>query len=175
MRTGAIELVVVLTVLVAAYTDIRWGKIYNWLTLPAIVLGWVLNFAFDGLPGLGTSLAGFALAFGIGFVLFNLKALTGGDVKLIAAIGALMGVKFAVAMLLYTGLAGGVLGFWWSARHGSLKATAGRFRQMVRVLVVPGMVLEKPLHESDSPPMPYGLAIAAGTLLRLAFPEWLPL
>lgn len=162
-------------VLIAAYTDIRWGKIYNWLTLPAILLGLLLRPILYGWSGLGDALGGFAIAFGIGFVLFVLKALTGGDVKLIAAIGALAGFKFAAAMLLYTALAGGVLGFWWSAKHGSLQATLQRFKNLVQVMITPGLVLEKPLHQSDSPPMPYGVAIAAGTLLRLAFPEWLSL
>src|SRR5690606_5671990 len=137
--------------------------------------GLVLGPVMGGWSGLGDAVGGFALAFGIGLVLFVIKALAGGDVKLVAAIGALGGTGFAAGMLLYTALAGGVLGCWWSAKHGSLAATTKRFNNLLRVMFTPGLVLEKPLHQSESPPMPYGVAIAAGTLLRLAFPEWLPL
>ncbi|MBC7543454.1 MAG: prepilin peptidase [Candidatus Sericytochromatia bacterium] len=174
-RVLAIEPLIVLTVLIAAATDFWRQKIYNWLTLPAILIGLTLNTVLQGLKGLGDGLLGFGLAFFLAFGLYSLKGIKGGDVKLIAAIGAMGGWKFAIAAMLYTGISGAVLSLWWAAYHGTLRKTLARFVQLLRALVIPGIRLERPLSESDSPPLPYGLAIATGTLLRLSFPTWLPL
>lgn len=175
MRIPAIDPLIVLTVLIAAVTDFRRQKIYNWLTLPAILAGLVVNTVLHGWSGLGTGLLGFGLAFFLSFGLYSLKGIKGGDVKLIAAIGAMGGWKFALAAMLYTGIAGGVLSLAWAAHHGTFRKTVDRFGQMLRALFIPGITLERPLSDSDSPPLPYGLAIATGTLLRVAFPDWLPL
>jgi prepilin peptidase CpaA len=174
-RILAIEPLIALTVLIAATTDFWRQKIYNWLTLPAILIGLGLNTWLDGLRGLGFSLLGFGLAFFLAFVLYNLKGIKGGDVKLLAAIGAMGGWKFALAAMLYTGLAGGILSLWWAAYHGTFRKTIARMGQLLRALIIPGIRLERPLSDSDSPPLPYGLAIATGTILRLCFPAWLPL
>lgn len=91
---------------VAMLTDITRGKIYNWLTIPCIFVGWVLNLAFWGLSGLGYSIA----ATFIGIAIYIFPAAIGligmGDVKLMAAIGALCGTNFVVTVFLYTSALG---------------------------------------------------------------------
>jgi prepilin peptidase CpaA len=168
---GACDLALLATVLVATYTDCRWQRIYNWLTLPAILLGWTLHAWLGGIWGLGDSLLGFVVAFGPALVVYQLKGIKGGDVKLIAAIGALGGSHFLPGALLATALCGGVLSLLWTAWHGTLGKTVGQVGQAVRVALVPGMQLARPLHESHSPPLPYGVAIAAGTLTCLFLPH----
>ena len=85
------------TVLVAAFTataaviDSRTRRLPNWLTAPAVLLGLVFHTATGGLSGLGFSLAGLATGFGILFVLWLIGGSGGGDVKLIAAVGAWVG------------------------------------------------------------------------------------
>lgn len=89
-------------------TDTWKGKIYNWLTFPAIIAGWVINFYFNGLSGLGYSL----LATIVGIILYLPFAMIGafgmGDVKLMGAVGSLCGSAFALNVFLYTS----VLGFF---------------------------------------------------------------
>ena len=51
--TAALIAVIAVT---AAVTDIRSGKIYNWLTLPVLVLAPAWQYAARGLPGLWSSL-----------------------------------------------------------------------------------------------------------------------
>ena len=91
---------------VSAYWNLRYRKIPNWATLPAIVLGLGLNGLFLGWGGMKTSGLGFLVGFGALLVLFVLSWMGGGDVKLMAAVGALKGYPFVVSALLYSLVAG---------------------------------------------------------------------
>jgi len=77
---------------VAAVTDARTGLIPNWLTLPSL-LGALLIHGLIGGPGaLGwATLSGFSCGL-VPLVLFRAGAIGGGDVKLFAVLGALVGV-----------------------------------------------------------------------------------
>lgn len=153
-------------VLLAALTDWLRRKIYNWLTLPAMGAGLVLN-ALHG--QFLSSLIGFGLCFGVFFLLFILGGMKGGDAKLMAAVGAFVGWPLALVALLYTFVAGGVLAIIWSLAHGKLWILVQRMGYAMRALMTPGMTMPD-LQESVVPRLPYGLAIAAGTLMTLYGP-----
>lgn len=93
----------------AAVIDARRYRIPNWLTAGALAIGLGLNAALGGLDGLLWALAGG----GIGLVAFGLLGGLGllgmGDVKLMAAVGALIRWPLIGPALLYTALAGGVV------------------------------------------------------------------
>jgi len=91
---------------VAMVTDSRTGKIPNVLTFPLMVAGLALNGWWFGASGAGYSF--FALCLGIVFYLpFAMVGAFGmGDVKLMAAIGALGGVRFVIGAFLYTSVIG---------------------------------------------------------------------
>ncbi|MCP4660140.1 MAG: prepilin peptidase, partial [bacterium] len=55
------EAVLVIVVSVAAFTDVRLGRIPNWLTYPTWVFGVIFAATADGWPGLKSSLLGFAV------------------------------------------------------------------------------------------------------------------
>lgn len=57
------QFIAIAVAFVAMITDSRWGRIYNWLTFPAMLTGWILSAILYGLPGLGYSFA--ATVFGI--------------------------------------------------------------------------------------------------------------
>src|SRR5688500_914602 len=75
----------------AAGIDVRTRKIPSWLTLSLILAGLLQSF----LPGApispGAAIAGFTVGFILPFALFAIGALGGGDVKLLAGIGACVG------------------------------------------------------------------------------------
>ena len=78
-----------LIVLTAAVTDLRWRRIPNWLTLPALPLGLIAQAVYgDGfVQGLLGALGGFAAL----FVLFAVGGGGAGDVKLFTVVGSFVG------------------------------------------------------------------------------------
>src|SRR5262249_9219317 len=97
----------------AVYCDVRWGKIYNKITFPCIAARLLLNTLRDGLAGAPLSLEGVGSALVAVRVLGLIagQGLGGGDIKLLAAIGALRGPEFLMWAALATAFAGGVLAF----------------------------------------------------------------
>jgi len=106
----------------AAVCDIRTHRIPNLLVLLGLVLGLVGHGWRGGGPGLLLSLEGVAVA-GLALLPYALGGLGAGDVKLLGAVGALMGPVFLLWTLLGTVLVGGLLALAWAARRGVLRET----------------------------------------------------
>jgi prepilin peptidase CpaA len=93
---------------ICVYTDIAKRKVYNFTTFPVIILGIGFNLLYFGLPGLKDSLSGFAVGFIFMFIFYLLGGLGGGDVKFMAAVGAVKGFDFAVMGGFYGAIVGGI-------------------------------------------------------------------
>jgi prepilin peptidase CpaA len=91
----------------AAVSDVSSHRIPNWLTYPALVGAFALRFASQGWSGLRSALVGMLIAGGLFLVLYVIRAMGAGDVKLMAAVGALAGSQYAVGIVLATAIAGG--------------------------------------------------------------------
>jgi prepilin peptidase CpaA len=155
---------------VAAVCDIRWRRIPNWITVPAIVSGVALHMVRSGWHGLATSLWGMVIGGGILLVFYILGGMGAGDVKLMGGIGALLGPRLVLAALVLTGIAGGFMAMGklvarYGRRHGSQKPElTGKQSQYKVEAVMEDGIEEDPMKET----IPYGVAIAAGTILSLA-------
>jgi len=133
-----IEFALVLAVLVATFTDLRSRRIPNWLTVSALVLGFVLNalVAYPSpLEGLWLALKGFALAFGLNLVMYMLHMTGAGDVKLLAAIGAMVGCWDFLFIFFLTALLGGVLAMVLMLVKGRVRQTLWNVAYMVGELM----------------------------------------
>jgi len=85
-------------VVTAAVADVRWRKIPRWLTVTALVAGLVVH-GFRGWVDFRSAAAAAVLGFATGLALFCLGAIGGGDLKLITALGAMLGIgPWAFAM-----------------------------------------------------------------------------
>jgi prepilin peptidase CpaA len=118
-------LMVLLAVLIGASVyDIRYRRIPNWLTLAGVLLGFAINFGI-GPPegGVLFALQGFLVAFGLYLFLYVLRAMGAGDVKLMAAVGALVGWERWFGIFVVTAIVGGVMAFTLVAVRGRLKRT----------------------------------------------------
>lgn len=91
MLPNSLRALLALVVITAALFDLRWRRVPNSLTLPGLLLGILLNTILYQREGLWSSLEGLGLAFLIYFGLFLLRGMGGGDVKLMAAVGAIVG------------------------------------------------------------------------------------
>jgi prepilin peptidase CpaA len=93
----------------AATVDWRTRRIPNWLTFTLVLSGLAVNSTglgpVSGLEGL----LGFFVGFGVLLVLFLLCALRGGDVKLMAGVGAWMGPETVMKVILLETLIGAVI------------------------------------------------------------------
>jgi prepilin peptidase CpaA len=100
--------VVLIAALIAAVTDVWKFKVYNALTLPLLVSGLLYHGITGGLTALGGSSLGMLFGFGILLLFYAMGAMGSGDVKLMAAIGAWLGMPLTFYVFIASSLAGGV-------------------------------------------------------------------
>ena len=158
----------------AAVLDVRHARIPNWLTFPGIVSGVVLRGLLLGWKGAGSAVLGCLLAGGVFLLFYLVHAMGAGDVKLAAAIGSLLGPVDAVVMLLATALCGGVLAIVYALYQHRIRSTVTNLGAVLRFHAWAGMKAHPELN-LDNPValrMPYGLAIAAGTLYAFLAVWW---
>jgi len=135
------DVVCVAICLVATVIDLRTERIPNWLTGSGVLLGLSLNLVthwihggFDAgfSQGLLLSLVG-ALALLASFGLMGLLGFVGmGDVKLMAAVGALLRWPDALWALVYVTLWGGVLALLYALVRGQLGRVLGNLLALAR-------------------------------------------
>ena len=125
---------------VAVVTDVSKQKIFNWTTYPGIVAGLVLNLfgqgrLGEGWEGLQGSLMGFAVCGFIMLVSLVFFQIGGGDVKLIAMMGAFLGLRPGVEAMLWTFILAAIFAscslIW---QIGVINILTGAFRHLIIVL-----------------------------------------
>ena len=160
--------------IVATFTDIAYGRVYNWLVYPAIVLGVALAVAGQivgaGEPDVVQSLLGLTLAAGLFGFFFARGWMGAADVKLAAAIGALKGIGFFVQALIFITLAGFMLAV-------IVLIWRGRFIETMKNCLVfflrPRKLAKQMEADGRTPDMiPYGVAIAFGTMCVWILEHW---
>lgn len=149
-------------VLIATVIDIRTRRIPNALTSGMAGVG--IGLAATGLGGI--SLGAAAFGFVVGFALMlpghALGATGAGDVKLMGAIGAIVGPGMVVNAFLFTAVAGGVLAVAVALRRRRLSATlAGT----ARMIAAPAGTKREIESATSSSRFAYGPAIAVGSVL----------
>lgn len=175
----AIRIFLEVLVILAAIWDVRTRRIPNWLTLSGVVFGAALNTFLFEIDGLWFSLKGLGLAFVVYFVLYLLRAMGAGDVKLMAAVGAAAGWENWLGILVLTSVAGAVAGLLLVAFKGRFRKTLGNLGIILSSLGR-GRAPYKETPELDvssdkAMRLPHGALIALGTLGFLAAAlRWAP-
>lgn len=165
--TLAVAALLVPLAFIIAYYDVRYRRIPNPYVLAGLAGGLLINTIYGGASGLAASVAGCLLAFGMMLVLHILGAMGAGDVKLFAAIGAVLGLKLVVPTFLVVVLTGGVLAFVTMFQTGTFAPTMRRVMQIFAGLL-PGWKMPRFAVPSDKRlTIPYGVAITLGSLISL--------
>ena len=148
----------------AAIVDSARRKIPNEISLGVTVMGLVL--AATGASGVsvGSSLIGFFLGFLLMLPGHVLGSTGGGDVKLFAAAGAVVGAELIVPAFLLTAIAGGLMAVFIAWRRGRLVRT---FRLTARLLGLCQDTKAEIEAPGEHNRFPYGPAIAAGCVLAV--------
>jgi prepilin peptidase CpaA len=156
-------LVITLGLAIAVVTDVRTRRIPNWLT--GSMAGAGFGLAFGG-GALTPSQAGLGLLTGLLLMMpGHLIGATGaGDVKLMAAVGTMLGPDLAFRAFLYSAVAGGVFALAVAMRRGILSATLQDASRLVTAPAGVRQVIESPARANR---FAYGPAIATGTLISL--------
>ncbi|MEW6751085.1 MAG: prepilin peptidase [Candidatus Latescibacterota bacterium] len=158
-----------LLLLCCSLTDLRSRRIPNLLTVPSAAAGVVFGGLAAGSAGLWQSTLGLLLAGAVFLVPYGAGGMGAGDVKLMAAVGALVGFPHVVQVLLYTGLCGGLLALSVVVRRGQL-GQAMRNLGWGLLLVALRVGPRGPGSAAGLQPaghVPYATAIAAGTVAYL--------
>jgi prepilin peptidase CpaA len=156
----------VLVALGGAVSDIRSARIPNRLTYSALLAALSLRVALLGLSGLKSGAVGMFVAGGLFCVLFALGAMGGGDMKLMAAVGAWVGSTQVMTLILAAALAGGVLAI---GRIIFTKRVGQTLRNIMRLIcyrLTSGLQPHPELNVQSlgSQRVPFGVAIAVGAL-----------
>ncbi|MBI4908506.1 MAG: prepilin peptidase [Acidobacteria bacterium] len=98
-----------LLVVVAAVYDVRSRRIPNWLVLLGALLGMALNAVLYEQAGLKLSALGIGMALLVYVPLFAIRGMGAGDVKLMAAVGSIVGPVNWLFIFVLTAICGGIL------------------------------------------------------------------
>ncbi|MCJ2164423.1 MULTISPECIES: A24 family peptidase [unclassified Pseudodesulfovibrio] len=169
-----VTIVLAVALITATITDIRCQRIYNWLTFPLILAGFATHTVFGGLEGLKFAASGFALGFIAMAIPYFMGVMGAGDVKLMAGVGAWLGLEATFTAFLFTSMAGGiyalgVLAFNRQVLKAVLHNIAGTFYVFMatRKFDFDPVTTEKVI-----PRLCYGVAIAVGTALAMGMYAW---
>ena len=171
-----VQAVLLALVLTAAVYDSRFRRIPNWLVLAGWVTGFVLHSVLGGWAGFKLAAGGFGLAFGIYFVLYLLHFQFAGDVKLMGAVGTLLGAQNWFVVFIFTALAGGLLALIVVLSAGRLRRTLWNVGYIIRELLsfrAPYMHRDEvDVRSEKSLKLPHAVSIAAGTIAFLVYLRW---
>ena len=119
-------------------------------------------------------LAGMLFAGGIFFLLFLLGGMGGGDVKLMAAVGAWVGFAQVGFLLIVSAIAGGLLAAGYMLVHKQDFETLRNMVELVRHHLTAGFEPHPTLNvqQAGTLRLPYGLAIAIGTFYCVGNAFW---
>jgi prepilin peptidase CpaA len=152
-------------------TDLRSRRIPNIITFAGIVAGLVLGTAMHGLAGFAASATGLLLAICLLFLPFALGGIGGGDVKMMAAVGALVGPQALLASLLAGMILGGVVAVGVLWRRGRLVEKLYVVGAMLRSALLLRSLdpLRAPAAGTDTIALPYSIPLGVGTALALSW------
>lgn len=149
----------------STYTDLARHRIPNVFSLGGAVLAVALQSMTYGMDGFLNSLAGWAVGLMLFIPFYMARGMAAGDVKLMAAVGACVGPKIAVAAVAGTLL----FGLWIAlavviAKRGA-RQTFGRYGLMLKtVFTTAKFIYVKPAAaDAALSRFPYALAILVGS------------
>lgn len=166
----SVDSVCLLVCAIAIYFDIRYRRIPNLLTYPAVLIAIIANIligimSVGWVDGLMRSLAGMLFLLLIFGFLSVIRFVGMGDVKLMTAVGAFLGWPLVIWDLAYVTLAGGVIAFLYAIAKGRLFSVIMNLFRISKRLI--GQKEEIRLHT-----IPYALAIGVGTIWTILQKYW---
>ncbi len=155
----------VLVAIGAGVLDWRYRRIPNWLTVSGFAAGVAVNSILRRWPGLEDALLGALLGLGVLLPFVMVRSLGAGDWKLAGALGACLGPRQLLSVLMGTILVAGVMALAVVIWKGRLKRTLWNIAHLLAALFslrMPGP--EVSLDDPQSTKIPFGVAMAVAVL-----------
>ena len=163
--------VLLILLAIASVSDYRTFKIPNWLTASGIVFALIYNTAvpFYRDHGFLWALGGLVIGFLAMLPCYAIRVMGAGDVKLMAMVGAFLGVSDVISAILYSLIVGGIAAIGFALMNkvfirmlGNVKSAA----QMMMMSAIGGFKPDLRIEPGKSVgKLPYGICIAIGTTI----------
>lgn len=147
------------------YFDSRYRRIPNKLTFSVIVLALFLHTIEGSVGGLLFSLKGLALGIALLLIPFSTGGMGAGDVKLLGAIGAVIGPNYVLWSIIYGAMSGGIIAAIILMRHKKLIPVL-KHLWLLFCLKICKVKTHMDINITNIR-FPYGIAIAIGTVIAL--------
>ena len=149
----------------AIVDDLARRRIANWIPCFAFLCGVALQSVQNGWRGAGSALLGTVTGAAVFLIFYLLGGMGGGDVKLMAGFGAVLGVKTLLEAALWTAGCGGVMALLVISVRYLRQLWKKRTTEVVPAGEVEAGQIEIDKRRADS--IPYAPAIAMGVWLSL--------
>jgi prepilin peptidase CpaA len=167
--------VVLFAAVIAAVTDIWKFRVYNALTLPLIASGLLFHVTVG--QGIGDSLLGMLFGFGTLVVLYLVGGMGAGDVKLMAGVGAWLGMKLTFYVFIASSISAGIYAVVLMILGGRLIETVVNLQILVHRMATLGKYLgsdDRVEAEVIRPDrrrriIPFGAMVAVGVVATLLY------
>lgn len=154
----AIAVILVIAMFVVMYFDATRFIIPNWLVGGLLILYPVALFLTPAAVDWKSDLLGMLGVFALGYVIFAIRAMGGGDVKLIIVLSLWVGLQRLAAFGFNFAVLGGVLSIVILILRGVIPAMVKDQEKLPRIF-------------KKRQPVPYGLAIGGAFMLMIAAGE----
>jgi prepilin peptidase CpaA len=163
-----LQVALLLLVSIAAVNDLATRRIPNRLLLAGLAGALLLRFlSLDPGQSLLAALAGMGTGLAVFLPFYLLRGMAAGDVKMMAVVGAFTGAGEVFEIAVLSWCAGGVMALLLMLLRGRLGLVIGNLGRMLRGALIPGVGIVAAAGQASAGSMPYGLAIAAGTIVFL--------
>jgi len=167
--------VVAVALAIATVTDLRMFKIHNLLTIPLLISGLLYHGLVTGSDGFLSSVLGALFGFGVLALFFLVGGVGGGDVKLLAGVGAWLGLFLTFWLFNVAALAAGLYALVLTILNGRFRETCMNIRLLGHRLMVVGRHLGADEHVEDVVQrsdcrrqlVPFGAMMGVGLLVIL--------
>jgi prepilin peptidase CpaA len=157
-ESSILPITAIVAAIIAVVIDVRSRRIPNWLTGSVLIIGLAANTYLNGVTGGLAALEGAALGLAILLPFYIFRTMGAGDVKLLAAFGAVLGPQMLISVAVYAAIVGGIQALVILRRVGRLGLTV---HQLFVMRMLPSLSGAK---------APYAVALASGLCIALAHP-----
>ena len=162
-----------LVLIAAAVIDAIRFRVPNWLTYPLVVGGWVYSWVFFSWEGLGWSLFGTSVGFGLLFPAHVIGGMGAGDVKLFAGVGAWLHATQTLHAFCVSAVVGGLFAVLVVAWCGQWRKHWTQFQmiffEIITIRDPQALSAIAAQRKSSLTLLPYGISLMLGTVIYLGW------